>query len=107
MSTMREWLNKANFDWSSATIILHTTSGNNPGWAGKIESRVEIQEGHDVLDKEFDDGYGGPECPRFIAYDNLNTYFPCQYDGATWLTVVARDPSYYLKDETQTPYPGG
>ena len=61
----------------------------------------------EILEKEFDYGYGGPECPRFVAEDTDYIYFPDQYDGATSCCYVAKDISKYLSIEEPTPYPGG
>lgn len=113
MATIRAWLNDANFDWGykEAKIIYHPIKPEDgytlsPGWE-QASSREEIDASHSILDKEFDDGFGGPNCPRFIAYDELFIYFPAMYDGSTWLEKVSIDPSHYLEEGIETPYPGG
>ena len=108
--TLRECLTDAGFDWcSSATIILHEVSNEDwcaPGnMSGKdVKRRSIIPYDHPILDQPFDDGYGSPEMPRFVAYDDHFIYFPGEYDGATWVTKVARGWRYYLLDGVDTPY---
>ena len=38
-----------------------------PGWNSNINKREIIDNDHLVLDYKFSNGFGGPECPRFIA----------------------------------------
>ena len=44
------------------------------------------------LDKDFDDGYGGPKGQPFVAYSEYWVYFCVQYDGAEWVSSVPRQP---------------
>lgn len=133
MATIREWLDEAGFDWDNGIIIYHPTSrylGDEPeaeddfyfspnhGWNDRNGKPVfmrssglaggkEAREWR-VVNYEFGDGYGGPGCPRFIAYDSDATYFPAQYDGSTWLEKVYLNPGRYMGDNAiETPYPGG
>jgi hypothetical protein len=108
MATIREWLDEEKFDWDKGTIIYQKIDAEEdyPGWEDPI-SAEKITSEHPILDYEFDDGYGAPECPRFLAKDESNIYFPSQYDGATFIVVVAIEPEYYLTPNHPTPYPGG
>ncbi len=118
MATLREWLNKADFDWDSGVIVYHelrTIDDDGyfvtrpPGWADLIDvgSKKVIAHDHVVLDHNFECGHGGPECPRIVAKDRDRVYFPSKYDGATWLQVVELDLDKYLDGDKETPYPGG
>ena len=113
MATIREWLNKAGFDWRTGRIIFQETyycdtleRHDTPGWASPEGAR-EITADDPILDYEFDDGFGAPECPKFIAEDRDRFFFPAQYDGATWLEFVWKDINKYLDANNETPYPGG
>lgn len=107
-ATIRAWLTDGGFDWTDGRILWQDTEedDSSPGWATP-RAAAWIEPTHAILDKEFHDGYGGPECPRFIAEDNKALYFPNQYDGSTGLTVVMKDLSHYLDPKNETPYPGG
>lgn len=109
MITLRRLLTDLKFDWMQGIIIYHepTDPDDEGGWCYDIKSRSAIPFNHPVLDKEFDPGYGSPECPRIIAYDFKAIYFPWQYDGASRLTKVWANPDEYLEDDSTTPYPGG
>lgn len=83
MATIREWLDTAGFDWNSGKIIWQRTEYNEyPGWESPVDACF-IPKDHHILDEVFDDGFGGSECPRFIAEDDKTFYFPAQYDGTT------------------------
>ncbi len=105
MATMRKWLNKRKFDWENGLIIIQETEGDYPGWEKPINA-YEVGKDDPILDKKFHDGFGGPECPRFIASDDKCIYFPEQYDGSTRLCWVLKDIKEYLNIRRRTPYPG-
>ena len=112
MATLREWLKENEFDFVNGKIAYQKISGDcsdSPGWGSvdKDNPISVIQNNDPILDLEFDSGFGGPECPRFIAQDANGIYFPAQYDGSTWIEVV-HNLDWYLKNpEVETPYPGG
>jgi hypothetical protein len=105
--SIREWLDKAGFNWETGKIILHKTEGDSPGWE---DAKGADYIGYDdpILDQKFTNGYGGPKCPRFIAKDDEVIYFPGMYDGSTWLEGVYVDLDKYLDYKNYpTPYVGG
>lgn len=106
ITAIREWLSGANFNWNEGRILVQLTSEGYPGWE-EPKWALFIACTHSILDKQFDAGFGGPECPRFIAEDSKAFYFPSQYDGATSLVVVHKDLEHYLDLGNPTPYPGG
>ena len=106
MATIRKWLDALDFDWSTGIVLHQPTPGETPGWAHTVEPTCVMPD--EVLDQEFDDGFGGPQCPRFVAYDHAFVYFPSQYDGATGPERVPRDPGWWAENpDAETPYPGG
>lgn len=48
--------------------------------------------GADVLDREFDDGYGGNDSPNLCAWSDNWVLFSDNYDGAESLQWVPRNP---------------
>lgn len=115
MASIREWLNGEGFDWDRGTVIVHDICERYgcrpyPGWAygtDDIGARRIVSADDPILDHSFHEGSGGPECPRFVAFDDGRMMFPEQYDGSTELVVVHTDPAHYLTDDSMTPYPGG
>lgn len=117
MATLREWFDSENVDWGSLVIICHTMADGSyaTGWDTPQEAQrfdftkpgaLDVRP-HPLLDQEFDDGFGRPKAPKFIAQDKIRTYFPDQYDGATNLVAVLRDIEPYIDVANATPYPGG
>ena len=116
MATIREWLDGSGFDWESGKIIHQGTRNEwdedeecelYPGWSPPTGAKV-ITRDHAILDKQFNTGFGGPDCPRFVARDPVAIYFPGQYDGSTWLVRVWINIDRYLDfEKNETPYPGG
>lgn len=54
---------------------------------------VAVAPSEDVLDVEFDDGYGGSEGPPVLIWTEQRVYFPVVYDGAEWLGSAPRNPT--------------
>ena len=44
------------------------------------------------LNYDFDDGYGAPSCNAVYAWTENSVIAVGQYDGATWLYELPRDP---------------
>ena len=128
--TMEEAFKEAGFDLSrpgSRVIAVEFKEDEKyPGFRGEEAYKVvrEISKDKDALEaflnKEFSDGFGGPEMPRFVAEDLDKIYFPVQYDGSTWIDFVYKDIGRYLRTWMEkkegkptrllreaTPYPGG
>lgn len=105
MGTLREFLESEGFNYKVGIIIYQEVDGNYPGWTYSDVDGVVIEWDNPVLDMEFETGYGGPHCPRFVASDDVKIYFPVQYDGATWCESIYLDIREYIKKPT--PYPGG
>jgi len=105
MTTLRKELESVGFDFDKGKIIIKETD-DCPGWDNMGSGRF-IKSTDSLLDNEFDDGYGRPECPAFIAVDEECLYFPRQYDGATGVDKIHKNIDIYLLDDEPTPYPGG
>jgi len=59
------------------------------------ETLVDIESNtmsNEEMDKEFDNGYGGPEGIPFTIWTKNRVYFPICYDGAEWVGSVSRNP---------------
>jgi len=108
MATLREFLDQAHFDWNTGKIIVQLTEeeDGSQGWNTPVSAKW-IEKDDPILDKKFSDGFGGPECPRFIAEDAESLYFPYQYDGATGPVAVFKKIERYLDPKVESPYPGG
>ena len=72
-------------------------------WREMIRSEINGIEGEDVklvactlsdedFDRNFDDGYGGPEGSAFTAWTENRVYFPVCYDGAEFVGSAPRNP---------------
>lgn len=124
MATVREWLNELGFDWDNGTIVHQPVENEGPETTEILGVEVcanppgsrsplagnRVERDDLVLDREFDDGYGLPACPRFVAKDREAIYFPVQYDGSTRPARVLLDMRRYIGDKGEiadSPYPGG
>jgi len=106
MATIRGWLNDSGFNWEKGVIVHQPTESSCPGWGSPISAEI-VGINDRVLDHDFHTGFGGPECPRFVAEDDMAFYFPCQYDGATSVEKLLKNIESYLDVSNPTPYPGG
>lgn len=50
-----------------------------------------------LLDREFDDGFGGAEGTPFIAWSENFVYFSRDYDGADYIEYAPRNPPKEMK----------
>ncbi len=105
MATLRNWLNKAGFDWENGKILYQQTKDESaPGYSFPVNAKY-IKNDDQILDKDFNSGFGFSECPRIIAEDNDKFYFPVIYDGFTRLKFIYKDISKYLDfKNNETPY---
>jgi hypothetical protein len=114
-TTLHERLQANGFDFTSGFILFQETRDpkddpddtHSPGWSEPTQPTRVISQDEPVLHREYDSGYGGPECPRFIAKDDTHIYFPYQYDGSTGIVKVRRDFGAYIGTLEPLPYPGG
>jgi hypothetical protein len=92
--TLRQWLTGAGYDHEKGTLIVQPRADY---WDDEPQQPQRVAQWDDpLLDEPFDSGFGGAEHPHFVAYDDQRIYFPGVYDGASWITNVAKDPNYYL-----------
>jgi len=106
MTTVRRFLEECGFDFKLGRIVIQMCDeGVTPGWGDPVSGEA-VSNDDPILDYEFYDGFGGPECPRFIAEDGKQIVFPGQYDGSTFSVRIMKDISYYLDPNHPTPYPG-
>jgi hypothetical protein len=50
------------------------------------------EDGLRKVDEEYDSGYGGADCYPLYAWTKSRVFFVGEYDGATGLSYVPRDP---------------
>jgi hypothetical protein len=107
-TTLKKMLDGLGFDWETGRIVHQPVdAAKAPGWSDPVGAEF-IEAGDSILTTEFDNGFGAPQCPRFVAEDASAFYFPMQYDGATQLEKVWKDLGKYLDfEKNPTPYPGG
>lgn len=78
-----------NVDWPSEDDWR-----GRPSWA--IADRGTIYEYHnapkEILDFEFDPGFGSPEAPAILAWSDSYVISIHEYDGAQWLEWFPRNP---------------
>jgi len=58
---------------------------------------MTLEEAMPWLKKEFDDGYGSPECPPMAAYTENWIVSVYQYDGSTSSFTIRRNPINGIK----------
>lgn len=98
LTTLRKILTAFTFDFNSGVFVVPTDSkycvNYHDYYADKdieltTKSADEIAE---VLDTEFNSGYGGARAPLVLAYDKLYVYVHQDYDGADYYVKVPRNP---------------
>lgn len=70
------------------------------GWGGEVDgwgdypvgSLLTWDEALPFVDREYDDGYGVPECPSTYAWTATKVLYVVQYDGSTDVCWLPRNP---------------
>lgn len=101
MANLKEWLLLAadgeeiqavvigNMGWPDyGDHALNAAARNRENWMRVLS----WSEAAPMLDYEFDDGYGAPECQAITAWSKNKVFFVAQYDGSTSLHYVPRNP---------------
>ena len=110
MTTAKQWLQEAGFDFENGKILLWWHPNKESGyedrsyWGDEAEMKKEfVSKEHPRLAQEFDTGFGGVEAPIFMAEDDRAVYVVGCYDGSSWLERIPKGVSL----ETQIPTVGG
>lgn len=98
MANIKEWLVKAEI--TNNETITHIVVGVHDNDIFSEDRRPENQrdvvlnrdDGLALVDEEFNDGYGGADCFPITAWSENWIYFIREYDGATGLGSVPRNP---------------
>lgn len=54
---------------------------------------ITVAPSEDVLDVEFDDGFGTPKGPSVLVWTEARVYFPVAFDGVEWMDSAPRHPT--------------
>lgn len=115
-NTLREYLDKAGFDWETGTIVIQKATPQD--WWDEDDGYYESSPIYEwdkftgkivkTEDSALSEDLGAwSPLPKFVARDKEFIYFPAQYDGATWVEKVAVDIKRYAGDNPlQGLYPG-
>lgn len=106
-TTIREYLDKAGFNWKIGTIIYQNSKNGYPGLGGSfsLETPEIISQDNEILDKPFNPKYLYPMFPRIFAKDEEAIYFPAFYNRFTWLEKIHTSWLHYTTGNN-TPYVG-
>lgn len=75
--------------------VIAIVIGDKGWFDDETPNRGEVmtwKEAEPLLDYEYDGGYGSPDCHSIYAWTKTKVIFVVQYDGATNLTFVPRNP---------------
>lgn len=60
-----------------------------------------IDEARNLLDYNFNDGFGVAQGPSFTAWGIKNVYFPTEYDGSEEIRFTPRNPCDFVGRHTE------
>lgn len=95
MITLREQLKT--FVGDDLSLVEHYSLGvpsdKYDPWTEKVSLQgTNLEEQAEILDRRFDDGYGGTNGPSVLIYTKDEVIFSVCYDGAEWLASLPRNP---------------
>lgn len=93
---MSNWYKELKKIHTDTPIILIAVRENDNKYGydkSKCESKSgSLEDVKELIDYEFDSGYGGENGPSFTAWTTNRVYFPVMYDGSEWISSVPRNP---------------
>lgn len=93
-SNVKEWIENKKEEYGEPEAILIQTNQDDP-WEDPEVELFEFQETNkalELLDKEFDSGFGGENGPRFFVWFKEYVMGKSIYDGSEGTFLVPRDP---------------
>lgn len=100
MANIKEWLVAAEQEAGETIEAIVVGEHDDDKWSTSGDRRPEHQrnvilsraDGLALLDEEYDSGYGGADCFPMYAWSASWVWFIGEYDGATGLASVPRNP---------------
>lgn len=94
MTTLRKWFEgqqtPTHFRWLKVDLGWYLPSD---AWEDRTYQLISWGEmPAEILDREFDEGYGSAGIPAFYAWSPDFVYCRHEYDGSTSLRVLPRNP---------------
>lgn len=101
--TIRKYLDACDFDWTTGRVFVAGRKKHGGYYTTDDEAQPMRPATDEDLDYSFYGGFGGNECPAYIAYDNVAVYFSLEYDGATSGVRALLDPARYIDGTESVP----
>jgi hypothetical protein len=96
MANLRTWLEEAEFECGEEILAMVVGQHYKRKWEYELlpdENVILSREaGLRKVNEEYDSGYGGADCYPLYAWTKSRVFFVSEYDGATSLSWVPRDP---------------
>ena len=110
MSNLIEWILEETNEYEIEAVVIGELGWgdygkeNIPNYDKQPRQTILTwKEAKSWLDYEFDSGYGSPMCNAIYVWTKNKILFISQYDGATSLNSIPRNPT----DEIMPTMPGG
>ena len=84
------YLELKEIDKKEKIIAIAVAKNNYTGTESFLFDNIESAK--EILNYDFDSGYGGSNGSFFTAWTKDVVYFPAVYDGAEWIASVPRNP---------------
>lgn len=93
MANLREWLSEISEPIEAVVIAPRAWEDEETVSSAKLGVVLSWDEAALSLDREFSDGFGGPEANAIWVWTPTRVYFLSCYDGAENLEYVPRHPT--------------
>ena len=95
MANIRKWLEEAVTEFGEPLEAVVVGQHDNKRYTNPLPDEGCVLSPADALrklDQEFDNGFGGEDCFPIYAWTKSRVFFIGEYDGATGLNWVPRNP---------------
>jgi len=97
MANLRTWLEEAEERFGEPILAVVVGKHDNAGWDAPLQAGENTILSRDAglakVDQEYNNGFGGADCFPLWAWTESRVFFVAEYDGATGLNFVPRDPT--------------
>ena len=63
-----------------------------------VGKRLTWEKAAEVLNYEYDTGFGAQDCHSVLVYTRHNIYYVHEYDGSTNIKYMPRNPTHWIYD---------
>ena len=95
MTTLKQWIDEMLEKGEKVEAIIFGECYYGADNIAPIDKVLTLKEAVEQMSVGFDSGYGSAGCPPMTVWTDKNIFIITEYDGATGLMSIPRNPTNY------------